>query len=138
MKSWSIFSESISNSLELNKILDKYIVYDIDRGSSVYFRMSSEDWNNLVKNVYEYINPNVDIKEFETSLMNLIPLNFDLDSEDDIVEDYDGKKFKYFRISRDCWNDYHDYDGDDDFDNSSHDDMYVDYEGLSDEIIKIF
>jgi hypothetical protein len=100
--------------------------------------MSSEDWNNLVKNVYEYINPNVDIKEFETSLMNLIPLNFDLDGEDDIVEDHDGKKFKYFRISRDCWNDYHDYDGDDDFDSSSHDDMYVDYEGLSDEIIKIF
>lgn len=139
LKIFKKFNESNHfNNRDLEKLLEKQIFYDITRSGSVTFNMDDETKNNLTKTVYDFLKTNVDYNKFQMELMNLIPQNFDLDSDEEIVQDYDGKKFDYFKISRGTWNDYNDFDGESDFENSSHDDIYIDFEGLASEIINKF
>jgi hypothetical protein len=130
MKHLKRFNESWYDSIsfKLSKILENEIWYNISRGSSVYFDMESETKDKLVREVNKLLN--VDESELKDYLFSVIPTSFVLGEQEE--------DFPHFHTSEGGWDDYNDYDSDDDYENSSHDDMWFDKEALADQILKHF
>jgi hypothetical protein len=125
MKHLKSFNESWYDSIsfKLSKILKESIWYNISRGSSVYFEMEEETQDEIVKEVNKLLN--VDENELKNYLFTIIPTSFTLGEQEE--------EFPYFQTSEGSWD-----DSDNDYENSSKDDMWFDSVSLSDDILKHF